>query len=141
MLPDRLSNKLPGNSPLRITQKQNGEVRVLSADIALMSSKKNNNDATAIFVNQMMPTKAGKYINNIIYTESCEGLRTDDQALLIRKLFDEYICDYLVLDTNGRNAQSCSDARFATRKKRERCNANPSGSYLVILVTHATHRR
>lgn len=101
MLPDRISSKISGNSCLRIPQKQNGEVRVMSADIALMSSKKNNNDATAIFINQMLPTKAGKYINNIVYTESCEGLRTDDQALLIRKLFDEYNCDYLVLDTNG----------------------------------------
>lgn len=101
MLPEKLSSKLPGNSPMRITQKQNGEVRVLSADIALMSSRKNNNDATAIFVNQMLPTKAGKYINNIVYTESHEGLRTDDQALVIRKLFDEFNCDYLVLDTNG----------------------------------------
>lgn len=101
MLPEKVVGKLPGNSPLRISQKQNGEVRILSADIALMSSKKNKNDATAIFINQMMPTKAGKYSNNIVYTESCEGLRTDDQALMIRKLFDEYSCDYLVLDTNG----------------------------------------
>lgn len=102
MLPDRLSSKFSANSVLRIAQKQNGELRILSADIALMSSKKNNNDATAVFVNQMLPTKAGKYINNIIYTESCEGLRTDDQALMIRKLYDEYSCDYIVLDTNGR---------------------------------------
>lgn len=101
MLPDRLSSKFSGGSALRITPKQNGEVRVMSADIALMSSKKNKNDATAIFINQLMPTRAGKYINNIVYTESCEGLRTDDQALIIRKLFDEFMCDYLVLDTNG----------------------------------------
>lgn len=102
MLPDKLSSKFSGNSAMRIPQKQNGEVRVMSADIALMSSRKNKNDATAIFINQMMPTRSGKYINNIVYAESCEGLRTDDQALLIRRLFDEYNCDYLVLDTNGR---------------------------------------
>lgn len=28
-------------------------------------------------------------------------MRTDEQALIIRKLFDEYECDYLVLDTQG----------------------------------------
>lgn len=100
MLPEKLSSKI-GNPNIKIPPKQNGEVRILSADIALMSSKKNNNDATAIFINQLMPTKAGRYVSNITYTDTCEGLRTDDQALVIRRLFDEYMCDYLVLDTNG----------------------------------------
>jgi len=101
MLPDEISSKLVGASQVRIPHKQNGEVRILSADIALMSSKKNNNDATAIFINQLIPTKARRYINNIVYTNAYEGLRTDEQALIIRKLFDEYECDYLVLDTQG----------------------------------------
>lgn len=100
MLPDRVSSML--NTPLlRIAPKQNGEIRILSADIALMSSKKNHNDATAIFVNQLMPTKAGRYTSNIVYAEASEGMRTDDQALVIRRLFDEYSCDYIVLDANG----------------------------------------
>lgn len=101
MLPDSLSNKIGNSALVKIPQKQNGEIRILSADIALMSSKKNNNDATAIFINQMLPTKAGRYTSNIVYTDACEGLRTDDQALMIRKLFDEFKCDYIVLDANG----------------------------------------
>lgn len=101
MLPDKLAAKLNNSQNVRIQPKQNGEIRILSADIALMSSKKNNNDATAIFLNQLLPTKAGRYTSNIVYADACEGLRTDDQALLIRKLFDEYACDYMVLDTNG----------------------------------------
>lgn len=101
MLPDKLAAKLNNSQNVRIQPKQNGEIRILSADIALMSSRKNNNDATAIFLNQLLPTKAGRYTSNIVYADACEGLRTDDQALLIRKLFDEYACDYLVLDTNG----------------------------------------
>lgn len=100
MLPDKLSSKL-NSTQLRIVPKQNGEIRILSADIALMSSRKNNNDATAIFINQLTPTKAGRYTSNIVYADTYEGLRTDDQALVIRKMFDEYNCDYLVLDTNG----------------------------------------
>lgn len=101
MLPDRLSSKV-GNSPkVRIPPKQNGEIRILSADIALMSSTKHNNDASAIFINQMMPTKSGRYASNIVYCESSEGLHTGDQALMIRKLYDEYSCDYIVLDANG----------------------------------------
>lgn len=100
MLPSSLSSNVSSNQ-LNIPQKQNGEIRILSADIALMSSKKNNNDATAIFINQMLPTKAGRYTSNIIYPETCEGLHTEKQALIIRRLFDEYKCDYIALDTNG----------------------------------------
>lgn len=101
MLPDRVASKLGSSQLIRIPQKQNGEVRIISADIALMSSRKNNNDATAIFVNQLMPTKAGRYTSNIVYADSCEGLRTEEQALIIRKLFDEFMCDYIVLDASG----------------------------------------
>lgn len=101
MLPSKLASKVNNASQVKIPQKQNGEIRILSADIALMSSKKNNNDATAIFLNQLMPTKAGRYTSNIVYADAYEGLRTDDQALVIRKMFDEFNCDYLVLDTSG----------------------------------------
>lgn len=108
-LPDKVASLVGNNQKVRVPPKMNGEKRILSADIALMASKKHNNDATAIFVNQMVPTKAGKYTHNIVYTDSMEGLRTEDQALRIRKLYDEYQCDYIVLDTNGRNALLHSD--------------------------------
>lgn len=101
MMPDKYSALLGNNPKIRIQPKQAGELRILSADIALMSSKKNNNDATAIFVNQLMPTKAGKYSNNIVYSDCCEGLHTEDQALIIRRLYEEFQCDYIVLDTAG----------------------------------------
>lgn len=104
MYPERLAEKFgSGKSAglVRIQPKQPGELRILSADIALMSSKKRNNDATAVFVNQMSPTKAGRYTSNIVYAEAMEGLRTEAQALTIRKLFDEFDCDYLVLDAQG----------------------------------------
>lgn len=109
MLPNKVADKLNNSSQLRIQPKQNGEIRILSADIALMSSRKNKNDATSIFINSLMPTKAGRYTSNIVYTDACEGLRTDDQALMIRKLYDEFMCDYIVLDTNGRNARLYGD--------------------------------
>lgn len=100
MLPDDLSSKI-NDKRLRIQPKQNGEKRILSADIALMSSKKNKNDASALFINQCIPQKNNRYTNNIIYTESSEGAHTEDQALRIRKLYDEYMCDYIALDVKG----------------------------------------
>lgn len=101
MLPDEMAAKLGGSSYVRIPPKTNGEIRILSVDIALMSSSKHKNDATAIFINQMLPTKAGRYTSNIVYTKNSEGLRTEDQALEVRKLYDEFECDYIVLDANG----------------------------------------
>lgn len=101
MLPFAMAAKLNNAQQIRIQPKQNGEIRILSADIALMSSKKNQNDATAIFFNQMLPTKAGVYTSNITYCDAMEGLRTEEQALIIRRLYDEFQCDYIVLDTQG----------------------------------------
>lgn len=101
-LPDKVSSLISDDKTFRIPQKQPGEIRILSADIALMSSRKNRNDATAIFINQMLSNnKTGRYVNNIVYTETHEGLHTADQALVVRRLFDEYQCDYLVIDVKG----------------------------------------
>ncbi len=66
-----------------------------------MSSKKHNNDASAVFINQMLPTKTGRFMSNIVYGDTFEGMHTEDQALVIRKLYDEYSCDYIVLDCTG----------------------------------------
>lgn len=101
MYPESYGNIIGGNPKLRIVPKQSGEKRILSADIALMSSKKHDNDATAIFINQLLPTKSGRYTNNIVYCDSSEGLHTEDQALMIRRLYDEFDCDYIVIDTVG----------------------------------------
>lgn len=101
MLPNKFADLIGNNSKIRIAPKQSGEKRILSADIALMSSKKHNNDATALFINQMLPTKAGRYTSNIIYSDTFEGLHTEDQALVIRKLYDEFDCDYIALDCTG----------------------------------------
>lgn len=98
--PKSLGLKL-ADKRLYMQQKKPGELRILSADIALMSSEKNKNDATSIFINQMVPLANGKYVSNIVYAENNEGLRTEVQALRIRKLFEEFDCDYLVLDTRG----------------------------------------
>lgn len=98
MLPDELAVKLNLPPELKITTKPQGTLRILSVDIALMASKKHNNDATAMFINQLTPTKSGRYVSNIIYAETNEGLTTKEQAFNVRKLYDEFSCDYLVLD-------------------------------------------
>ena len=101
MLPRNLAALLKSDPLIRVPPKQAGEKRLLSADIALMASTKHKNDATAIHITQLLPTKAGRYSVSLVYTEVNEGMRTDDEALKIRKLFDEFDCDYLVLDAQN----------------------------------------
>lgn len=101
MLPENLAALLGNHAKVKIPPKQPGEKRILSADIALMASTKHNNDATAIFINQMLPSRQGRYTSNIVYGVTNEGLHTADQALIIRKLYEEYDCDYIVLDCSG----------------------------------------
>lgn len=101
MLPGNLAALLKSDPLIRIPPKLPGEKRLLSADIALMASTKHKNDATAIHITQLIPTKAGRYSVNLIYTEVNEGMRTDDEALKIRRLFDEFDCDYLILDAQN----------------------------------------
>jgi hypothetical protein len=104
MLPDKYSAKLGGNIKVKITPKLNGEKRILSADIALMSSDKRTgrqNDALAIMVNSLIPNKQGRFSSNIIYTDTVEGAHSADASLMIRSLYDEYGCDYIVLDCAG----------------------------------------
>lgn len=101
MFPDYLSSKLVDNTKIKIPPKQVGEKRFISSDIALMASKKHKNDATAIHINQAVPTKTGKLLSNIVYTETSEGGHTEDQALHIRKLYEEFDCDYIILDVKG----------------------------------------
>lgn len=87
---------------IKIPVKMHNEVRILSSDIALMaSSNKRNNDATSIFINQLLLNDSGRSVNNIIYGQNNEGLRTEQQALIIRRLFDEFSCDALVIDCRG----------------------------------------
>lgn len=78
-----------------------GEERVLSVDVALMSSKKKNNDAAALTIGRAFPTDGREYTDNVIYQETHEGLTTDDLGLITMRMFYQYHCTQLVLDTNG----------------------------------------
>lgn len=103
LLPPKLSALL-SDKRVRIPQKAHNEVRIVSADIALMQStgKTANNDATAVFVNQMLLNENGsRAIKNIVYTQNYEGLRAEEQALEIRRLFAQYDGDWLVIDARG----------------------------------------
>lgn len=77
------------------------EERILSLDVALMSSKRRDNDAAAFTIGQAFPTEKLEYTDNVTYVETHEGLTTDDLGLLTMRLFYQYKCTQLVIDCNG----------------------------------------
>lgn len=86
---------------IKIPEKQKGELRILSVDIALMGSKKHDNDATCITIHSAIPTTSNDYVDNIVYVESQEGLLAEDLGLLILREFYQYDCDYIAIDGSG----------------------------------------
>lgn len=78
-----------------------GEERILSVDVALMSSKKNANDASSLIINSAIPTSETNYISNIVYMQNEEGLTTDELGLVVMRTFYKYKCTQLVVDCNG----------------------------------------
>ena len=89
------------NHNIKIPELQINEKRILSVDIALMASKKHNNDASALIINSCIPTDNNNYISNFVYEESYEGLTTDELGIIVMRTFYQYNCTDLVLDTNG----------------------------------------
>ena len=76
--------------------------RILSIAVALMhSTKKKKNDASAIFINDLIQVNDTAYQSNFVYGETFEGLKTDELGMIVMKYFYEYQCTDLVLDTNG----------------------------------------
>lgn len=86
---------------VKIPDKKAGEKRILSVDVALLASKKHDNDASALMIHSAIPTNNHDYIDNISYIDTQEGLVTDELGLLVMRYYYQYACDYIALDTNG----------------------------------------
>ena len=89
------------NHKIKIPELVTNERRILSVDVALLASKKHNNDAAALIINSAIPTDKNDYISNIVYIETHEGMTTDELGILTMRLFYQFNCTDLVLDTNG----------------------------------------
>lgn len=86
---------------LPVPKLQNNEQRILSVDVALLASKKHDNDASALIINSAIPTANNNYVSNIVYIETHEGLTTDDLGLIVMRTYYQYHCTQLALDSNG----------------------------------------
>jgi len=87
---------------LNVPELEKNERRILSVDVALMATRKTNNDAAAIEINRAIPTDSMMtYKSNYVYVETHEGQTTDELGQMVMRYFYEYDCTDLVLDTNG----------------------------------------
>lgn len=90
-----------GIKTLKQPKKKPGVIRFVSIDVALMATTKTKiNDASAFIVFELIPKRHG-YERRILYIESMSGGHTNTQAIRIMELFDDYQCDYIVLDCQG----------------------------------------
>lgn len=80
--------------------KEIGEIRTLAADIAIKAGKRNDNSVYSL---QRIRKKKGNdyYTKEIVYIESQNGMQPDEQALRIKRLFYEFECDRMIIDTVG----------------------------------------
>lgn len=78
--------------------KQNGEVRIIGADVALMGSS--INDATIFTMIRLIPD-GEQYIRYVVAIESCEGVHSETQAIRLKQLFYDFEADTIVMDTAG----------------------------------------
>lgn len=93
--PKYLCNRY-ASKKLQYVKKQNGEIRLLSVDIALSGG--NANDNTSMTLIQLIPNANNQYIRKYTYATVDNGGRTEYIALKIRRLYAELDCDYIVLD-------------------------------------------
>lgn len=84
-----------------IPEPSSGERRILSVDVALMASKKHDNDASALIIHSAIPSTNNNYIDNIIFADSAEGLTTQDLSLLVMRYYYQYKCNYIAIDAIG----------------------------------------
>lgn len=91
-------------------QRQDGEIRIISCDIAMINNSANDNSVFTCI--RLLPesikteeTVRGTYDSSyrvqVPYLEASRGYETSKQALRIKQLFEDFEADYCVLDTRN----------------------------------------
>lgn len=91
-------------------QRQDGEIRIISCDIAMINNAANDNSVFTCI--RLLPESIktedsvrGTYDSSfriqVPYLEASKGYETTGQALRIKQLFEDFDADYCVLDTRN----------------------------------------
>lgn len=86
---------------VKVPAKQVGEKRILSLDVALLASRKHDNDASCFTIHSARETASQSYIDNIVYIETAEGVLTEELGLMVMRYYYNYDIDYIALDSAG----------------------------------------
>lgn len=86
---------------IKLPELATNERRILSVDVALMASKKHNNDAACLTIGSAIQTDNYEYTANIVYQETHEGLTTDELGLIVMRMYYQYNCTDCAVDTQG----------------------------------------
>jgi hypothetical protein len=78
--------------------KQPGEIRIIGADIAIAKGDKNDNSVFTLL--RVLPN-GGKYERQLVYMETHNGAKPEDQSIRIKQLYEEFEADYIALDRSG----------------------------------------
>lgn len=78
--------------------KQPNEIRIIGVDIAVAAGKQNDN---SIFSCLRVLPNGGQYERQLVHMESHNGMKPDEQALIIKRLFKDFEADYIALDRSG----------------------------------------
>jgi len=79
-------------------KRTDGEIRLISVDIATRKNEKNDN--TIISCIRLLPTAKG-YMREFVYKESHHGEHTALQSLRIKQIYHDFEGDYIVLDLHN----------------------------------------
>jgi hypothetical protein len=77
-------------------RKVDGEIRIMSVDVATRANKVNDN--TIIVCVRLIPMVGKGYKRELVYIESHKGVNTNTQAKRIKEVFHDFECDWIVLD-------------------------------------------
>jgi len=92
-------------SKKKTKSRQEGEIRLIAVDIALMGGQAN--DATVFECMRLIPSSDG-YVRHISYIESMTGKHSETQSIRLKQLHEDFKADYIVMDTLG-NGMSIYD--------------------------------
>lgn len=81
--------------------KRNGEIRLVSIDIALMGTTKAVKNDTTVFTLMRLLPEGEEYRRDAVYSEVMRGQHSELQAIRLKQLYYDFEADYVAMDTMG----------------------------------------
>ena len=98
--------------------KQTGEIRILSADIAIMGG---SNDNTVFAVLRLIPN-GDRYKKYLSYMEHANNAHSEMQSIRLKQLYDDFDIDVVCLDCMGNGmgvADASSKVQYDSKRDKE----------------------